>query len=1003
LVLAAAWTALAAPGCEPRHQEPDRLDRIVAATVTEPRYRGIVLPNGLKVMLISDPSVERSAAAMAVGAGSLNDPLDRPGLAHFNEHMLFLGTEKYPEPEGYQQFVHQHAGFTNAYTSDDHTNYFFQVANDAFPEALDRFAQFFVAPLFNPDYVAREMNAVDSEHSKNIENDMWRVQQVQRDMALPSHPMHRFSTGNLKTLGNVTREELLAFYRAHYSANLMTLAVIGAGSLDDLEKLARGKFAAVENRKLEKPHYPEEFLPRKAALRLLTVEPIADRRSLTLTFPLPSTERYYTSKPLGLIGFVLGHEGKGSLLSLLKAENLATSLAAGPGEGTEDYGSLELNIGLTPEGLQRYEDVLRIVFAGIRRVQQTGIPRYLFEENQVMAELGFRYKEPGDSASRVSGMSAIMQHLPLDELPRAAYLYKDYNAHLYQQFLDRLTAHNVLVTLVAKGVPADQVEPYYGVHFGYAERTGEPYNRLVAAAPEPRVHLPGPNPYIPRVSGMLRPQGPLALTYRSILHLRRDGLGQNVVSRVANLQDVGFTSLEAFVSQMDGKLGRSTSDAELPALLERASPLPTKLIDDDSGRIYYLSDWQFRQPRAHMILRFRTGNTYGNARQAILSQLYAAAWEESLNEFGYPVKEAGLGYSLDASKEGIGLTLSGYSPRMLALLDQLAAKLKQVDISEATFASLKERTLRGIQNQKFGQPYDQAHYYLGLLLEDPAIPREDLEAALSGVTLSELRAYAARLYDRVYLEGVVSGNLDPVAARIALERVQKRLGAAVLPASERRDETIRQLQPGANYLFTKRMEVNNSVIDLSYQIGKTNPALRGAVLIAGRALQDSFYRNMRTEQQLGYIVFGGMGQMKKTLSLNMLVQSGAYTADALLERVEAYIPRFVAEFKSMPDETFERLRRAVIEAKLAPDKDLEAQAEKLFWVAFENDAKWDYVSEDIHAVEALTRAEVNEVVESALQGERRKRLVIRLLGKDHVAAPAKGTPIEKPSEIKAAM
>ena len=283
-----------------------------------------------------------------------------------------------------------------------------------------------------------------------------------------------------------------------------------------------------------------------------------------------------------------------------------------------------MNIGLTPDGLQRYEDVLTIVFSGIRRFQQTGIPHYLFDENQVMAELSFRYKEPDDSSSRVTGMSAVMQHLPLEELPQAAYLYKEYDPALYQGLLNKLTPDNALVTLVAKGVPADQVETHYGAHFGYAERTGEPYDRLAAAVPNPQVHLPLPNPYIPRVSGLLRPQGPLALTYRSLLHLRRDGLSVNVLSRVGNFQDAGFTSLGAFVTQMDSKLGRSIADAELPVLLERASALPTKLIDDESGRVFYLADWQFRQPRAHMILRFRTGNTYGGARQAMLAQVYAA-------------------------------------------------------------------------------------------------------------------------------------------------------------------------------------------------------------------------------------------------------------------------------------------------------------------------------------------------------------------------------------------
>ncbi|NIR96621.1 MAG: hypothetical protein GWO39_00585, partial [Gammaproteobacteria bacterium] len=81
---------------------------------------------------------ERSAASLAVRVGSLDDPPERPGLTHFLEHMLFLGTEKYPKPNGYTSYLSSHAGGSNAYTADDHTNYFFSVAHDGFPEALDR-------------------------------------------------------------------------------------------------------------------------------------------------------------------------------------------------------------------------------------------------------------------------------------------------------------------------------------------------------------------------------------------------------------------------------------------------------------------------------------------------------------------------------------------------------------------------------------------------------------------------------------------------------------------------------------------------------------------------------------------------------------------------------------------------------------------------------------------------------------------------------------------------
>ena len=116
----------------------------------DPReYRYLELPNRMRVILVSDPASDKAAASLQVRAGSGDDPEGRQGLAHFLEHMLFLGTGKYPDPAEYQAFINAHGGSNNAYTSVDHTNYFFDVEPDSLVPALDRFAQFFVAPLFN--------------------------------------------------------------------------------------------------------------------------------------------------------------------------------------------------------------------------------------------------------------------------------------------------------------------------------------------------------------------------------------------------------------------------------------------------------------------------------------------------------------------------------------------------------------------------------------------------------------------------------------------------------------------------------------------------------------------------------------------------------------------------------------------------------------------------------------------------------------------------------------
>ncbi|HBU78069.1 MAG TPA: hypothetical protein DEF18_08190, partial [Muricauda sp.] len=79
------------------------------------------------------------------------------------------------------------------------------------------FAQFFISPLFTAEYTAREVNAVNSEHQKNIMNDNWRQYRVTSQFVKKGHPARKFSTGSLETLGDITREELITFYNNQYS------------------------------------------------------------------------------------------------------------------------------------------------------------------------------------------------------------------------------------------------------------------------------------------------------------------------------------------------------------------------------------------------------------------------------------------------------------------------------------------------------------------------------------------------------------------------------------------------------------------------------------------------------------------------------------------------------------------------------------------------------------------------------------------------------------------
>ena len=190
-------------------------------------YDTFTLPNGLKVLLCSDPASTTSAVAMNVHVGACSDPIEIPGLAHFCEHMLFLGTELYPEEDSFSKFLSSNGGTNNAFTDSERTVYYFEVdgsINTSMLEALVRFGSFFSGPLFTESATGRELNAIDSEHAKNLQSDVFRLYELEKDRVNSDHPYSKFFTGNKVTLlegtkrqGINLRQKLMQFYEGYYS------------------------------------------------------------------------------------------------------------------------------------------------------------------------------------------------------------------------------------------------------------------------------------------------------------------------------------------------------------------------------------------------------------------------------------------------------------------------------------------------------------------------------------------------------------------------------------------------------------------------------------------------------------------------------------------------------------------------------------------------------------------------------------------------------------------
>jgi nardilysin len=271
-----------------------------------------------------DDRQKLAAVALNIGVGSFQDPEDIQGLAHFVEHMIFMGSEKYPKENELDQYLSANGGASNAHTECEYTLFHLDIVEDFLAGAVDRFASLFVSPLMLRDSMSREIEAVESEFQNNINNDDCRLEQMWASKA--NGVAGTFTWGNSKTLKEEVDPDKLydaahEFRKKYYVANNMWLCIESAESLDSLQCLVEKHFTGIKSGNTEKQirtapatdHFKAEFYDK-----LFYVKPKGDKCKIYLTFVFPSLESHYKTKPHDFLAFIIQHDGVGSLSSYLK-------------------------------------------------------------------------------------------------------------------------------------------------------------------------------------------------------------------------------------------------------------------------------------------------------------------------------------------------------------------------------------------------------------------------------------------------------------------------------------------------------------------------------------------------------------------------------------------------------------------------------------------------------------------------------------------------------------
>lgn len=202
----------------------------------------VTLANGLQLTLRHAPHLKRSAAALRVHAGSHDAAPQWPGLAHFLEHLFFLGTARFPLQDGLMRYVQALGGQVNASTRERTTDFFFEVPPAALAGGLERLCQMLAEPDLGIERQRREREVIHAEFIAWSRNPQAQQQFALLQSVTGNHPLSAFHAGNRYSLplqSSAFQDALVGFHQRFYHAGQITLSLCGPQPLDELERLGR--------------------------------------------------------------------------------------------------------------------------------------------------------------------------------------------------------------------------------------------------------------------------------------------------------------------------------------------------------------------------------------------------------------------------------------------------------------------------------------------------------------------------------------------------------------------------------------------------------------------------------------------------------------------------------------------------------------------------------------------------------------------------------------------
>jgi len=798
---------------------------------------------------------------------------------------------------------------------------------------------------------------------------------------------------------------------------------------------------------------------------VVTTKPLQNVRKVVLLFPIPPSYTEPDRSPSHLMSHLFGHEGKGSPFALYQNAGWITSLSSGPRISAPDQNLFQITISLTKEGEDHWKDVVKYIFAYAKMLctaaEETlklsdggdtdacqrsddgsgkGDLYRIWEEVGKLDRMQFHQTSPGHVYSFAQSASQSISKYGTTNCLSAGSLLNETRDSLplsgLLDFCQQIVPNNCFIERCSKGAWEEmealygekptssvasndfafgkQVEKWYGVEYFVSpldESDVELWGEGIGAEEIESIHLPEPNRYIPR-----------------------------------SLELCEELPEEARVQRI-----------ELPV-----SP-PNLIVNGPSGRLWWKLDERYALPKAYLTVLIRTRASENKLRSdendqsvweydtetSLQSEFLKSIFADALAIDTYDAYLAGLGWSLSKTSSGFTLTCHGYSDRLPDLaLKLLKALTSPTFLEDRHFTTAKDKTIRGLSSFFESRRADSlAVYYRNLLLNYKGNGVEENLEIAKAITLRDIEKHHAMIWadNDLSLEVFYTGNVSEKQARSFFSDATDVIDAtrSLVAQKDNLDDSIseswtsgpleRRLPAGEDielHFESKNPKEENGAVVVTYQSqhegfkgkslsSKETLERSACVRLISKIIREPCFNELRTKQQLGYIVSSFYDMSYSTNATPLTTSIDSLTVYVLSRKVEpkdvaARIDDFLLNFRSkledMPSTEIHDYAESLANELTKPIRKLGTEASNQFGkirryapaLYADNESSLEDIPFDNAAVVAATLRKLDrniilDVYDSLImKRESRSRILTHVYGRTF---PLKEVPPPAPSKI----